>query len=155
MPNVGDKAPAFKLFDTTKTVRTLEEFAGKKTVVAFFPGAFTGVCDKELCSFRDSMSELNNLDAQVVAISVDSPFANRGFAAKYGFEFPLLSDFNREVINTYDIALQDFAGIPGYTVAKRSVFLLDKEGIVRFKWVTDNPGVEPNYEEIKTELAKF
>ena len=154
MPNIGEKAPAFTLLDTTRTQRSLSEFMGKKTVVAFFPGAFTGVCEQELCAFRDSMTELNTLDAQVVAISVDSPFSNGGFTSRNGFEFPLLSDYTRETINAYDVALHDFAGMTGYIAAKRSVFILDKDGVVTYKWVSDNPGVEPNYDEIKAALAK-
>jgi glutaredoxin-dependent peroxiredoxin len=155
MPSIGEKAPSFTLFDTARATRSLEEFAGKKTVIAFFPAAFTGVCEKELCSFRDSMSELNTLDAQVVAISADAPFANGAFAERNGIQFPVLSDYDRVTINAYDVAHPDFAGMPGYTAAKRSVFILDKEGVVRYKWVSENPGVEPDYAEIKTELGKM
>jgi len=149
---VGDKAPDFALFDTDRKKRTLQEFLGKTTLLAFFPGAFTGVCTKELCSLRDSLSVLGSLGAQIVAISVDSPFANKGFSDQYGFGFPLLSDFSREVCSQYTGLQVDFAGLPGYNTSKRAVFILDPKGVVRYTWVSENPGVEPNYEEIKNAL---
>jgi len=146
---VGDKAPDFALFDTDRKKRTLQEFLGKKTVLAFFPGAFTGGCTKELCTLRDSLSVLGNLGAQVVGISVDSPFANKGFADQHGCGFPLLSDFSRQVCSLYAGVHADFAGLTGYTASKRAVFILDPKGVVQYAWVSENPGVEPNYEEIK------
>jgi peroxiredoxin len=149
---VGEKAPDFTLSDTEKKQRSLSEFLGKKTVLAFFPGAFTGVCTKEMCTFRDSMSNFNTLNAQVVGISVDGPFANKAFASQNNLQFPLLSDYNREVVRRYAISLENFAGIQDYTAAKRSIFVLDKTGIVRYSWVSDNPGVEPNYDEISKAL---
>lgn len=150
---VGSKAPHFTLHDTDKQQRSLQEFLGKKLVLVFFPGAFTGVCTKEMCAFRDSMSRLNELNAQVVGISVDSPFANKGFAEKNQLQFPLLSDYARTTIKAYGIELPNFAGLEGYTVAKRSVFILDQDGVVRYAWVSDNPGVEPNYDEVTEALA--
>ena len=155
MIEIGNKAPDFTLMDTTRTARSLKEFEGKKTVLAFYPGAFTGVCTKEMCTFRDSLATLNALDAQVVGISVDSTFANGEFAAKNGIAFPLLSDHARTAVAAYGVALPDFAGIEGYTVAQRSVFLLDKEGRVRFSWISDSPGNEPDYDLIVSELGKF
>jgi peroxiredoxin len=150
---VGSKAPHFTLHDTDKQQRSLQEFLGKNLVLVFFPGAFTGVCTKEMCAFRDSMSRLNELNAQVVGISVDSPFANKGFAEKNQLQFPLLSDYARTTIKAYGIELPNFAGLEGYTVAKRSVFILDQDGVVRYAWVSDNPGVEPNYDEVTEALA--
>ncbi len=149
---VGDKAPAFTLTDTDKIPRSLSEFLGKNTVLAFFPGAFTGVCTKEMCTFRDSMSNFSTLNAQTVGISVDGPFANKAFATQYNLQFPLLSDYNREVVKLYGIELGNFAGLPGYIAAKRSVFVLDKAGVVRYSWISDSPGVEPNYAEITKAL---
>ncbi len=151
---VGSKAPAFSLLDTERKQQSLNDFAGKK-VVAFFPAAFTGVCEKEMCAFRDSMAELNQLDANVIAISVDAPFSNAAFAQRNGLEFPVLSDYQRETVNAYGIAMNDFAGMPGYTAAKRSVFVLDADNTVRYQWISDNPGVEPDYAAIKEELKKF
>lgn len=152
---VGNKAPDFALFDTDKKVRTLKEFLGKKTVLAFYPGAFTGVCTKELCALRDSMTQFNELNAQVVGISVDAPFANKAFAAQNNLQFPILSDFTRATIQAYGIVHDGFAGLTGYTASKRSVFVLDKDGVVRYAWVSDNPGVEPNYEEVTKALASI
>ena len=152
---VGDKAPEFKLPDVERKERSLGEFLGKKTVLAFFPGVFTGVCTKELCALRDSLSNFSTLDAQVVAVSVDSPFANGGFAAANSLTFPVLSDYNRSVIKSYDIVHDGFAGLKGYVAAKRSVFVLDKAGVVKYAWVSDNPGVEPPYDEVKKSLASF
>ncbi|MFH0992334.1 MAG: peroxiredoxin [bacterium] len=152
---IGSKAPAFTLFDTERKQRTLSEFLGKKTVLAFFPGAFTGVCTKELCAFRDSMSNLNQLDAQVVAISVDAPFANKAFATQNTLQFPLLSDFGREALKAYDIQHNDFAGLNGYVAAKRSVFILDKNGVVQYAWISENPGIEPDYDEITKALSRI
>jgi peroxiredoxin len=94
------------------------------------------------------MARFNELNAQVVGISVDSPFANKAFASQNNLQFPLLSDFARSTVKAYGIVLDDFAGLTGYSAAKRSVFVLDKEGVVRYSWISDNPGVEPNYDEI-------
>ncbi len=152
---VGDKAPDFILIDTGRKSRQLKEFLDKKIVLAFFPGAFTSVCTKELCTFRDSMARLNSLKAQVVGVSVNDPWSNKGFADANRLEFPLLSDYNREVVKLYGVELPDFGGLKGYTVAQRSVFIIDKKGVVRYVWVSDNPGIEPNYEEIEKTLEKI
>jgi peroxiredoxin len=151
--NVGDKAPEFTLPDVDKKPRSLNEFIGKKTVLAFFPGAFTGVCTKEMCTLRDSMAQFNSMDAQVVGICVDAPSANKAFATCNNLQFPILSDYSREVIKRYGILLDNFGGLQGYTVAKRSVFVLDKKGTIQYNWVSDNPGVEPKYDEISKALV--
>jgi peroxiredoxin len=153
--SIGNKAPDFSLFDTERKVRSLKEFMGKKTVLAFYPGAFTGVCTKEMCALRDSMIRFNELDAQVVGISVDSPFANKAFALQNNLQFPILSDFTRAVIQAYGIVHDGFAGLVGYLASKRSVFVLDKDGVVRYAWVSDNPGVEPNYDDVTNALASI
>jgi peroxiredoxin len=152
---VGDKAPDFTLPDTELKPRTLSEFLGNKTVIAFFVGAFTSVCTKEMCAFRDSMARLINLKAQIIVIAVTDPFSNKAFAEKNLITFPILSDYKREVIQTYGIELPNFAGITGYTTAKRAIFILDKDGIVRYAWITNNPAVEPNYSEIELFLEKM
>jgi glutaredoxin-dependent peroxiredoxin len=151
----GDRAPAFTLYDSEKKTRSLSEFLGKKTVLVFYPGAFTGVCTKEMCSFRDSLASLGSLNAQVVGISIDSPFANKAFAAQNNLTFPLLSDFSREVSKGYAGLQEDFSGLKSYTTSKRSVFVLDSGGIVQYAWVTDNPGVEPPYAEVEKALSSF
>ncbi len=152
---VGDKAPDFTLFDADRKQRSLKEFFGKKTVLAFFPGAFTGVCTKEMCTLRDSLSALSGMNAQVIAISVDSPFANKAFVDQNKLGFPILSDHNREVSMKYVGVYNDFAGVPGYTAAKRSVFVLDGNGTVKYAWVTENPGAEPNYDEVKKAVSSL
>jgi glutaredoxin-dependent peroxiredoxin len=145
---IGKKAPEFKLYDTDRKERSLSEFAGKNVVLAFYPGAFTGVCTKELCNFRDSLAKFNNVNGQVIGISVDPPFSNKAFADQNKLNFPILSDFNRQVVKTYDAYHDNFVGLNGYTAAKRAVFVVDKQGVVKYKWVSDNPGVEPNYDEV-------
>jgi glutaredoxin-dependent peroxiredoxin len=152
---VGNKAPNFTLPDVNMKPRSLHEFLGKKVVLAFFVGAFTSTCTMEMCAFRDSMARLTDLHAQVIGISVNDPYSNKGFAEKNFLPYPILSDYKREVIKQYGLELQDFAGLQGYTVAKRSIFILDKEGIVCYMWVSENPAVEPNYDEIQEALAKI
>ena len=153
--NNGDRAPDFTLYDTEKKFRSLGEFLGRKTVLAFYPGAFTGVCTKEMCTFRDSLANLGKLNAQVVGISVDSPFANKAFAEQNKLTFPLLSDFSREVSKKYGGVYDDFAGLKSYTASKRSVFVLDSRGIVHYIWVSDSAGVEPPYDEITRTLSSL
>ena len=98
---------------------------------------------------------LSTLNAQVFGISVNDPFTNKAFAEANELNFPLLNDFNREVCRLYGVEAEDFAGLEGYTAAKRSVFVIDKKGIVRFVWVSENPGIEPNYEEIENALKEL
>ncbi len=152
---IGDKAPDFTLPDTDMKPRSLKEFLGNKVVLAFFVGAFTSVCTKEMCAFRDSMAKLVDLKAQVIGVSVNDPFSNKEFAEKNRLPFPILSDYNRETIRAYGLLYPNFAGLQGYTVAKRSIFILDKAGMVRYVWVTEDPAVEPNYGEIEEALAKI
>ncbi len=153
-PQVGDKAPDFTLPDTDLKTRSLREFQGQKVVVAFFVGAFTGVCTKEMCAFRDSMARLIDLKAQIIGVSVNDPFSNKAFAEKNRLSFPILSDVNREVIRLYNLELPDFAGIIGYSVAKRSIFILDGKGVVRYTWITEDPIVEPDYDKIEQVLGE-
>ena len=146
---IGAKLPDFQLPDQDRKMRSLNEFQGKKVVLAFFPGAFTAPCTKELCTFRDS---LGSLPGNVVAVSVNDPFTNKAFADANKLNFPILSDYMRDTIKKLNIFHTDFVGLKGYTVAKRSVFILDEKGAVRYKWVTEDPLKEPNYEEIKSNL---
>ncbi|KIG19521.1 Alkyl hydroperoxide reductase subunit C-like protein [Enhygromyxa salina] len=149
MPDIGSDAPDFTLPDTKREAVKLSAQRGKNVVLAFFPAAFTGVCEKELCTFRDSLAAFNDLDAAVYGICVDAPFSNAAFAEKNGLNFPILSDYAREAVRAYGIEHADFAGMAGYTAAKRSVFVVDKEGKLRFAWVADNPGQEPNYDDVQ------
>ncbi len=146
---VGQKAPVFTLHDTNKQPVSLSDFAGKKIVLLFYPAAFSGVCDKEMCSFRDSIAHYNNLNAQVLGISVDGPWANKAFAEKNSVQFPLLSDYTRYVSAQYGGLVSQFGGLPGFDVAQRAVFVIDTGGKVTYAWVAEKPGIEPNYEEVK------
>jgi len=154
-PKIGEKAPDFMLPDTDLKPRSLREFEGQKVVLAFFVGAFTSVCTKEMCAFRDAMSRLIDLKAQVIGISVNDPFSNKEFAEKNRLPFHILSDVNREVVKAYNLESPDFAGLKGYTVAKRSIFVLDRKGIVRYIWITDDPRVEPSYDAVQKALEKI
>lgn len=155
MVDIGKNAPEFTLFDMNFKQRSLKEFRGKKVVLAFFPGAHTGVCDKEMCTLRDDLAKLEKLDAQVVGVSVNDPFTLKAFHEDNALNFPLLSDYSRGTLKLFGVEHPDFAGLKGYTAAKRSIFLIDKEGVVKWSWVSDDPRVEPNYEEIKRQLGKF
>jgi len=153
MIEVGDKASDFTLVNQDREKVTLSDYAGENVVLAFYPGAFTGGCTQEMCSIRDKIAELEDLNARIFGVSVNDPFSNKAFHEENVLNFPLLCDYSREVVKMYDVYHEDFAGLAGYTVAKRSVFILDSYGVVRYKWVTENPGVMPPYEAIKQQLA--
>jgi peroxiredoxin len=155
MVNIGDTAPAFTLKTTDKSDVSLSDFSGQNIILAFYPGAFTGVCDKEMCAFQDNLAKLNQTNAAVLGISVDSPWANAEFAQKYNLEFPLLSDLDRSVINSYDAAFVGLGGIEGYVCANRVVIVIDKNGIVQHRWVAENPGVEPDYDAVVSFVASL
>ena len=148
MVKIGDTAPAFTLKNTGKSDVTLADYIGQTVVLAFYPGAFTGVCDKEMCAFQDNLAKLNDSNSTVLGISVDSPWANAEFARKYNLEFDLLSDLDREVVNSYDATFVGLGGIDGYVCANRVVIVIDKAGIVQHRWVAENPGVEPDYDAV-------
>jgi len=152
---VDQEAPDFTLPDTELKPQRLSNFRGKNVVLYFYPGAFTPTCQKSLCTFQDSLSRFNDLNAQVLGISVNDPFTNRAFAGANLLEFPLLNDYNREVIRLYGLEAKDFAGLRGYSVAMRAVFVIDREGIVRYAWVSENPKIEPPYEEIEKSLENL
>ena len=126
----------------------LSDYAGQTVILAFYPGAFTGVCDKEMCAFQDNLSKLNDANAVVLGISVDSPWANAEFARKYDLGFTLLSDIDRVVVNSYDAKFVGLGGIDGYVCANRVVIVIDKSGVVQHRWVAENPGVEPDYDAV-------
>ncbi|MDP1675387.1 MAG: peroxiredoxin [Bacteroidota bacterium] len=150
---VGQKAPDFTLIDTGRKYTSLSQFAGKKVVLAFYPGAFTAICEKEMCTLRDSLADFNTAKAQVLGISVDSPFANKGFGEKNGITFPLLSDYTRYVSAQYCGLTNNFANMVGLSVANRSVFVIDANGIVTYVWISETPGIEPPYDEVKKAIA--
>jgi len=154
LPEVGEKAPEFALYDTEKKVRTLAQFLaeGRRTIIAFFPGAFTSPCTQEMCTFRDMYGELENLNGNVVGISVDAPFAQKAFADMHELTFPLLCDFKKEVIQKYGVVWNNLAGVDGYVTANRAIFIVDDGGTIRYKWVAPNPGTLPDFDEIKDGL---
>ncbi|MEM2420741.1 MAG: peroxiredoxin [Acidilobaceae archaeon] len=151
---VGDIAPDFELYDTDFKLVRLKDLLGRGRLVilAFFPAAFSPTCTNEMCAFRDRIAILEKANAIVVGISVDSPFALRRFKEENRLGFPLLSDYNREVIRAYNVYHEQFP-VPKASrlkmVAKRSVFILSPyEGKIEYVWVSDDPSKEPNYEEI-------
>ncbi len=149
--SAGDSAPDFTLTNSADLEKvSLSDYRGKNVVLAFFPAAFTGVCQTELCTFRDSLSQFESLDAQVLAISADPPFSQKEFASQNSITFPVLSDTGREVINSYGVEFQNLAGVEGYNVAQRSVFVIDKEGNVSWSWIADAPPNEPPYSEVES-----
>jgi peroxiredoxin len=152
---VGQPAPDFTLYDHDRQQRALSEFKGKNVVLAFFPGAFTGVCTTEMCTLRDQASEFNSLNAQVLGISVDPPFSQKAWVDQNNLNFPILSDYNRQVVDQYDVALSNLAGMEGYVAANRAVFVVDKDGVVRYKWVAPSPVNEPDYAEIRQSLSQL
>ena len=149
---VGEKAPSFTLRNSATEEVNLADYNGKNLVVLFFPLAFTGVCTTELCEIRDSIADYNGMDAEVVAISVDSPFTLAKFKEEQGYNFPLLSDFNKEVSRAYGSLYEDFVlDLKG--VSKRSAFVIDKEGTIKYAEVLENAGDIPNFAAVKDALA--
>ena len=151
----GSKAPDFTL--KTKTESGLEDitlssnFGKSNVVLLFFPFAFTGVCTAEMCSMRDSLASFQSLNATVYGISVDSPFTLEVFAKQEGINFPLLSDFNKEVSAAYDVLYEDFIGFQG--VSKRSAFVIDQQGTIVYATSSDDPKQVPDFEALKAALA--
>lgn len=147
----GQTAPAFSLFDSDKNKVSLADFAGKNVLLLFYPQAFTGVCTKELCSVRDDISRYSNANAQVLGISVDSVFTLNKFKEEQQYNFPLLSDFNKEVSaaygSIYDEWILDMRG-----VSKRSAFIIDREGKIAYAEVLDNAGDVPDFAAINAKL---
>jgi glutaredoxin-dependent peroxiredoxin len=148
----GDKAPAFTLVNTEKQPISLSDYAGKNVVVLFFPLAFTGVCTAELCEMRDNIATYANLNAEVLAISVDSPFALGKFKEEQKLPFHLLSDFNKEVSAAYSSLYDTFVlGMKG--VSKRSAFVVDAEGTIQYAEVLESAGDVPNFANVQAALS--
>lgn len=154
---VGQKAPSFTLTSVDKTKISLEDFKGKNVVIFFFPMAWTGVCTKEMCAVQEDYNAYSQIGAEVVGISTDSFFALKKFKEEFKLDgITLLSDFNKEAINAYDIVLNDFIVGVGYNgVAKRSTFVLDKEGVIQYIEVLPSPGDMPNMDAVKEALKKL
>jgi peroxiredoxin len=150
----GSIAPDFTLPNQDREPVTLSKQRGRPTVLAFFPAAFSSVCQKELCALRDGLAQLDKLNrvkAQVYGISVDTFFSLKAFADQQHLTFPLLSDFNKQVIRDSGVYNDDMIGMKG--IAKRAVFVLDKDGVVRHREVLDDARNEPDYEKVYTAVA--
>ena len=145
------KIPDISLLDLDRNPKNLKSYEGKKTIIAFFPGAFTGGCTEELCSFQSDLDSFNDLGVQIVGISVDSPFALTGWAQANNISFDLLSDYKRECIKLFDVEFHGLAGMEGYVSSNRAVFIADSSGEITYKWIAENPGVLPDFDEIKKE----
>ncbi len=146
---VGQQAPEATLVNYDRKPVKISELRGKPAVLLFFPGAFTTTCTREMCTFRDEMADYGKLNAQVIGISVDMPYSQKAWADQHGLTFPLMSDYNREAVRAFDVQDPNFAGgmLPG--VAMRSVFVLDRQGTVRYTWVADKQGTEPDYAAVE------
>ncbi|MEF8841988.1 MAG: redoxin domain-containing protein [Haloarculaceae archaeon] len=143
MPEVGDPAPDFTVpraggdaYDDIEPFALSAALSDGPVVLAFFPAAFTGGCTEELCTFRDELASFEALDAQMYGISVDLPFALNVFSMEQDLTFPLLSDFDRVAIEAYDVVLEGVHGLSG--VAERSVFVVDTDGVIRYRWVRED-----------------
>lgn len=155
-PRLGQKAPEFSLPDTDQKTRTLAEFTKQGPVIlAFFPFAFSGICDREMCTFRDEFGGLQGEGTQVIGISVDSCFSLKAFAQTYNLQFPLLSDFNKRASRLYGVLQDPWPGLGYKGVAKRAVMVVDKRGMLRFRWSTDAPSEEPPYAEVAKSVRKL
>ena len=151
--DTGAKAPDFTLPNEDRQPVTLsQEYAKNNVVLAFFPAAFSSVCTKELCTFRDQLGQLNHVPkAQVLGISTDTFFALKAFADQQKLTFPLLSDFNKEAIRAYGVVNPDMIGLRD--IAKRAVFVIDRKGTIRYREVLDDARNEPDYEKLNGALA--
>ena len=151
---VGDNAPDFTLLEAPgKSITLSEELEKGPVVLIFYPADFTSVCQEELCIFRDALAEYNELGAGVLGISVDGLFSHKAFKEANGIQFPLLSDWNKDVIRAYDVVFPDFVGIKD--VAKRSVFVIDQDGKIVYAWISENPGKLPPFDEVKAIVEKL
>jgi peroxiredoxin len=151
--DVGTKAPDFTLFDQDRQTVTLSASRGTPVVLVFFPAAFSSVCTAELCTFRDRMARLNSAAAQVYGISVDTFFTLKAFRDAEQLTYPLLSDFNKEVIQAYGVVNPDMIGLKG--ISKRAVFVIDKDGTVAHAEVLEDARNEPNYDAVFACLSKL
>ena len=148
----GQKAPDFSLYDSDKKKVALVDFKGQNVILLFFPLAFTSVCTQELCNMRDNISVYNNLNTQIVAISVDSLYTLARFKVDQQLNFPLLSDFNKEISQAYGSYYDQFTyEMKG--VSKRSAFIIDKDGVIRYVEILENPSDLPNFGKINNVLS--
>ncbi|HEV3411643.1 MAG TPA: redoxin domain-containing protein [Puia sp.] len=151
---VGQPAPNFTLYNSDKQQVSLSDFAGKNVLILFFPQAFTGTCTKELCSTRDNIALYNQANAQVLGISVDSVFTLAKYKEDQHLNFPLLSDFNKTISTTYG-ALYDNFVFDMHGVSKRSAFIVNKQGIVRYAEVLEKATDLPDFDAIHATLSQL
>jgi peroxiredoxin len=150
--DVGSKAPDFTLVNQDREpVRLSDQIGRANIVLVFFPGAFSGVCTKEMCTLRDSMSQLNGLGAMVYGISTDTFFTLKAWGDQQKLGFQLLSDYNKDAITAYDVVNPDMIGLKN--IAKRAVIVIDKNGVIRYREALDDARNEPDYERLKRALA--
>jgi peroxiredoxin len=150
--DVGVKAPDFELPATTQEkIRLSTQLQQGPVLLLFYPLDWSPVCTNELCGLRDGLREYHSLGVQVLGISVDSIFSHKAFAEKLGIAFPLLSDFNKEVCRAYGAVHDEVLGLKG--IAKRSAFLIDRQGIIRYRWVSEELGVLPDFKAIQAACA--
>ena len=150
----GDKAPDFKLYNSDKQEVSLSDYAGKNVVILFFPLAFTGTCTTELCEMRDNISVYSKLNAEILAISVDSLFTLEKFKAEQKLPFHLLSDFNKDTSAAYGSLYENFVlGMKG--VSKRSAFVIDTLGVIQYVEVLESAGDIPNFEAVQDTLKSL
>ncbi|MFN5324871.1 MAG: redoxin domain-containing protein [Bacteroidota bacterium] len=150
--SINQPAPDFTLFNTEKQAITLSSLRGHKVVLLFFPAAFTGVCTKELCSVRDDMASYNHVNAKVIGISTDTLFTLAKFKEDQGYNFELLADYNKEVSKLYGCSYDEFVfGMKG--TSKRSAFVIDENGVVKYAQVNESAGDLPDFDQIKAALA--
>lgn len=154
MVETGREAPDFTLpkaggaaYNDVEAFRLSNAVGEGPVVLAFYPAAFTGGCTEEMCAFRDSMSVFDELDASVYGVSVDLPFAQNIWIREEELNFPMLSDWNHDVIREYDVVLEDMYGM--VDVAERSVFVIDSDGVVTYRWVRE--GDNPDFDELVSE----
>ena len=151
---IGQKAPEFSLFDTERKKVNLTDFKGKNVLILFYPQAFSSTCTKELCSVRDDIGRYNNANAEVLGISVDSVFTLKRYKEEQGYNFPLLSDFNKEVSAAYDSLYENWI-LEMKGVSKRSAFIVDKEGIIQYAELVEAKDAVPDFEAINQKLGSL
>ncbi len=151
---IGDKAPEFSLYSSDKQLVHLHEYLGRNVVLLFFPLAFTSTCTKELCSTRDDISIYNELDTEVLGISIDSPQTLHRYKAEHQLNFQLLSDFNKEAIRAYDVIYEEFSlGMKG--VGKRAVFVIDAQGVIRYIEVLESAAILPDLQAVQNAVRQL
>jgi peroxiredoxin len=151
---IGENAHLFTLKDSDCKDVSLSDYNGKPVVLLFFPLAFTGVCTEELCHMRDNFKKFESLNAEILAISVDSPFTLAKFKAEHNLNFKILSDFNKDVSQAYGAFYEDFVlGLKG--VSKRATFVIDKDGKIQYQEILENAGNLPNFTELENALANL